>query len=127
MHSLGKLGFRRGGLALFMAVLLGLLVFPHESFGAERDCSACAAGLECANLCDCSDHAANCSLDTLPSHEFRNDAAQSLAFNLAPLSLVCMILLPDSPQWELGLLNSTIGFASRSFVIRHLDTIILRV
>ena len=114
-------------MALFMAVLLGLLVFPHESFGAERDCPACAAGLECANLCDCSDHGAECSLDTLHSHEFRNDATQSSALDLAPVALICMILLPDSPQQGLDQLDPTIGFASRSFAIRHLDTIILRV
>lgn len=110
-------------MALFMAMLLCLLVFPHESFGAERDCPACAAGLECPNLCDCSGHGAK---DASHSHEFRNDAAQNPVFDRAPVSQVCMILLPNDLPRVFGLLGSTIGFASRSFAVRHLDTIILR-
>ena len=111
-------------MALFMTMLLCLLVFPHESFGAERDCPACAAGLECANLCDCSGHGAK---DASHPHEFRNDAAQNPVFDRVPVSLVCMILLTDDLPQAFGHLDPTVGFASRSFAVRHLDTIILRV
>jgi len=112
---------------MFMALLLCVLVSPHGSFGTELDCPACAAGLECQDLCDCQDHGAECVLDTSHVHLFHNDTAQDQSQNFVPVYFVCMTLPLNDPQWTFGLPDPEADFGSRSFAVRHLDTIILRV
>ncbi len=112
---------------MFVAILFCLLMCPHDSFGAEQECRVCEAGFECQDLCDCHSPQHQCALDSLHSHEFRDDTSStSIQFNF-DLSLVHVALLLDGPKHPF-LYSDTIACSSApSFAVRHLDTIILRV
>ncbi len=122
MRVVAKGFLKKSGVILFMTLLLGLLMCPHGSFGAERDCITCAVGLECPDLCDCSANAGS------HEHEFRDDTSQIKTLDLMPPLAVSIILPFDTPQ---RLRGDSVRRASSpnppSHTLWHLNTIILRI
>ena len=123
MHWPKKFNF----MPLVLAVLLGLLMAPHELFGAEADCPACSVGLKCQDLCDCSGQEAPCSLEVFHQQGFRNDSTPNQSFTPAPLFFIhrTLGLEASQPAIKQPLLQALQGCTS--FAVRHLDTIILRI
>jgi len=114
---------------MFVAILFCLLMCPHDSFGAEQGCRVCAAGFECQDLCDCQNDGPQhqCALDSLHSHEFRNDTPSTANFDFSKIDWVYVALLLEEPHHLIHHSDSMARFSSHSFAVRHLDTIILRV
>ncbi len=112
---------------MLMAILLSLLLCPHNLSGAEKDCTSCAVGLTCQDLCDCHSPAANHPVEASHSHEFHNNPSQGINLDVTPVYFICMTLSLDAPKGAFDARKTWPRISRQSFAVRHLSSIILRV
>lgn len=129
MHSLRQSSLKGTGVVIFVTILFCLLMCPHDSFGAEQGCRVCEVGFECLDLCDCQNAGQHheCALDSIHSHEFRDDTSSTGYFNFDLTLWNFVVLWPAEPQQLFCYSDAMTCLSSPSFAVRHLDTIILRI
>jgi hypothetical protein len=131
MNSMSKLGrnIKSVKVVMMMALLFCIFLCPHSADAVQADCSICEPGVECHDLCDCQSHSHQheCALDALHSHEFRDDTGLAFNWNFGHFNWTHVLLSFEEPRHPVCYSDVMANISSRSFAIRQLDTIILRV
>ncbi len=123
-----KTGYISQNTVMLMTILLCLFFCPHNLIATETDCSDCVTHSTDQDLCDCSESTLphDCGLENSHAYTFRADSSFS-GLNLNEIAWICTALLTKESQLSPLRFFSQTNPSVSSYVVRHLDSIILRV
>ena len=114
---------------MFLTILFCVFLCPHSPAALADSCRLCGPEIECRDLCDCRNHTHSdqCELESSLLYELRNNtfSVSDLVFNQFVKAYASQLL--DEIQHLFCAPQTDPRLSSYTFVIRHLNSIVLRV
>lgn len=115
-------------LVMLMTLLFCIVLCPHEADAGWDEYSVYQPSIECQDWCDGPEPDENTDLcENVCVYEYRSDTSRTVDWGLNQFDWTQVTQSCDEPNPPVCYTDIMANICSRSFAIRHLDTIILRV